>query len=125
MTSIPIVSRLAYPKQAKYPFVRFRGQYRRQSEYANLHTLYRDPQALPRFVHESPVAMHYLHLLGPLNWTAFPERDLETNWQIPAMPYAPFVAACLVKLDQQLLYMSHLRRYRNCSINRGRLGNRP
>jgi len=55
--------------------------------------------------------MHYLHLLGPLNWTAFPERDLETNWQISAMPYAPFVAACLVKLDQQLIYMSHLRRF--------------
>jgi hypothetical protein len=73
--------------------------------------LYQEPQALPRFVRESPVAMRYLRLLGPLDWTAFPERDLETTWQIAATPYAPFVAACLVKLDQQLLYMSSLRRF--------------
>ena len=109
MTSNSIVSRLAYPKQARFPFVHFRGQYRKQPEYADLHTLYLEPQAMPRYVHESPVAMHYLDLLGPLNWTSFPERDLETNWHVAAMPYAPFVAACLVKLDQQLLYMSHLR----------------
>jgi hypothetical protein len=111
MTSISIVSRLAYPKQARFPFVQFRGPYRKRPGYADLHTLYLEPQALPRFVRESAVAMHYLDLLGPLNWTAFPERDLETNWHVAAMPYAPFVAACLVKLDQQLLYMSHLRRF--------------
>jgi len=111
MTSQSIVSRLAYPRQAQFPFVHFRGQYRKQPGYANLHTLYLEPQALPRFVRESPLAMRYLHLLGPIDWAVFPERDLETTWQITATPYAPFVAACLVKLDQQLLYMSNLRRF--------------
>jgi hypothetical protein len=55
--------------------------------------------------------MRYLHLLGPLNWGDFPERDLETDWGTPAVPFASFAAACLVKLDQQLVYMSHLRQY--------------
>ena len=66
---------------------------------------------LPSFVKESAVAMRYLHLLGPLAWEHFPERDLATPWNIPACPYQPFIAACLVKLDQQLPYMAHLRRY--------------
>jgi hypothetical protein len=55
--------------------------------------------------------MRYLQLLGPLDWGQFPERDLETDWGTPAVPYASFAAACLVKLDQQLVYMSHLRQY--------------
>jgi hypothetical protein len=55
--------------------------------------------------------MRYLRLLGPLSWSHFPERDLRTNWGAPTMPYVPFVAACLVKLDQRLAYMSHLRCY--------------
>jgi hypothetical protein len=55
--------------------------------------------------------MRYLHLLGPLGWNRFPERDLETDWGTPAVPFAAFTAACLIKLDQQLVYMSHLRRY--------------
>ena len=114
MTSTPIVSRLAYPRQATFPFVHFRGQYRKQPGYANLHTLYQEPQALPRFVRESAVAMHYLDLLGPLNWTAFPERDLETNWQISAMPYAPFVAACLVKLEADNLHLPVLLTRHKC-----------
>jgi len=55
--------------------------------------------------------MRYLRLLGQLNWSLFPERDLNVSWTIPPVPYAPFVAACLVKLDQQLAYMSKLWEY--------------
>jgi hypothetical protein len=55
--------------------------------------------------------MRYLHLLQPLDWVRFPERDLETDWGTPTVPYASFAAACLVKLDQQIVYMSHLRQY--------------
>jgi len=55
--------------------------------------------------------MRYLHLLGSIAWHRFPERDLETDWGMPTLPYTPFVAACLVKLDQQLPYMSSLRQY--------------
>jgi hypothetical protein len=55
--------------------------------------------------------MRYLRLLGPLAWDRFPERDLDTNWHIPAMPFLPFVAAYLVKLDQHQVYMPQLRQY--------------
>jgi hypothetical protein len=78
---------------------------------ANLHHLSQKLEALPQFVRESPVAMRYLHLLGPLAWDQFPERNLHQNRGTPAVPYAPFVAACLIKLDQQFVYMSQLRQY--------------
>ena len=78
----------------------------------NLHHLAQLPDAqLPRFVRESTVALRYLRLLGPLAWDRFPERDLDTPWHIPALPYAPLVGAYLVKLDQHHTYMSQLRQY--------------
>jgi hypothetical protein len=111
MTSIPIVSQLNSLKQASswrwQAFAR-RQQRRRSPE---LHWLTQHPGHLPRFVRESAVAMRYLRLLGALDWGNFPERDLETDWGTPCVPYAPFAAACLVKLDQRLVYVSHLRRY--------------
>ncbi len=55
--------------------------------------------------------MQYLHLLGPLDWTHFPERDLNTPWTITPVPFAPFVATCLVKLNEQHIYMPQLRDY--------------
>jgi hypothetical protein len=81
------------------------------SKWPNLHQMAQHPRRLPHFVRESAVAMRCLHLLGPLDWGRFPERDLETDWGTPAVPYASFAAACLVKLNQQLVYMSHLRQY--------------
>jgi len=65
----------------------------------SMHQLVQHPPPL-RFVRESAVALRYLHLLSPLDWRRFPERDLETDWGSPAVPYASFAAACLVKLDQ-------------------------
>ena len=106
-----IVSRLTPLKQVftwGWQLITRRHWHRRRP---NLHQLAQNPGLLPRFVRESPVAMRYLHLLGPLDWGRFPERDLETDWGTPAVPYAPFAAACLVKLDQQLVYMSHLHQY--------------
>jgi hypothetical protein len=103
MTSLPIVarfwrawraSRLATPQRAP-----------------DLHTLWRHPEALPKWVRVSSLAQHYVDLLGPLDWPHFPERDLLTQRGMPPVPFAPFVAACLVKLDQQLPYFSHLHRY--------------
>jgi hypothetical protein len=76
-----------------------------------LHHLAQEPDRLPLFIRESAVAMRYLRLLGSLDWDQFPERDLERKWTLPAIPYAPFVAACLVKLDQQIQYMARLRQY--------------
>jgi hypothetical protein len=82
-----------------------------------LRTVVRDPALdrpailLPRFVRQSAVAMRYHSLLSPINWSALPERDLARNYGRAAVPYGPFVAACLVKLDQHLVHMSDLRQY--------------
>ena len=103
MTSTPILSRIAHFWQGLTP--------QRRSPRPHLSQLRRHPRWLPSFVRSSAVAMRYLQLLGPLDWSRFPERDLETDWGTPAVPYASFVAACLVKLDQQRVYMSHLRDY--------------
>ena len=73
--------------------------------------LARRPAELPRFVRQSAVAMRYLHLLGALDWTRFPERDLNTPWTMSPVPLAPFTAACLVKLNEQFVYMSQLHHY--------------
>ena len=109
MTSNVIVSRLTPLKQSADRFWRvFVAQ--RHSKRPNLHQLARR-RGLPDFVRQSSVAMRYLNLLEPLDWNRFPERDLETDWGTPTVPFASFAAACLVKLDQQLTYMSHLRQY--------------
>lgn len=68
-------------------------------------------EALPRFVRECPVAMRYHRLLTSLAWCDFPERDLTRNYGAQTVPFAPFIAACLVKLDQQKKHMSQLREY--------------
>ena len=69
------------------------------------------PEAqLPSFVVNSALAQRYLALLGSLDWDHFPERDRAVAWPGPQpLPRAPFVAAYLIKLDQQLRYMAHLR----------------
>lgn len=77
----------------------------------NLQQLAQQPEKLPRFVRESPVAMRYLYLLSPLAWDQFPERNLLIKKGFAPVPYAPFVAACLIKLDQHLPYMSQLWQY--------------
>ena len=70
------------------------------------------PEKLPEFVQMSEVAMRYLRLLGCLDWEHLPEReDLRFAPDIQALPYAPFVAACLVKIDQHLPYMADLHQY--------------
>ena len=56
-------------------------------------------ELLPPFVQQSPVGMRYLHLLGPLAWEQFPERQLSLTGNIQPVPYAPFAAACLVKSE--------------------------
>jgi hypothetical protein len=66
---------------------------------------------LPRFVRRSALAIRYYRLLSAIDWTALPERNLSRNYGQPTLPYAAFVAAYLVKIDQRLTYMSDLRRY--------------
>jgi hypothetical protein len=107
MTSISIIGRFT---RLSHRVRALLGRHR-ISVRPDLHHLACHPDQLPGFVRDSAVALHFLQLLGPLAWHRFPERDLETQWGIPTVPYAPFVAACLVKLDQQLRYMSNLRQY--------------
>jgi hypothetical protein len=81
-------------------------------ERPNLSVLAANEASLPNFVRHCPVAMKYLHLLGPLDWASFPERPDDRPWPGPKpQPRAPFVAACLVKLNQGHKYMSDLRTY--------------
>jgi hypothetical protein len=111
MTSIPIVPRFTHLKQGAYHRLLARNGHHTQAVRPNLRRLARDETSLPRFVQDSAVAMRYLRLLAPLDWDHFPERDLQRNYGQPALPYMPFVAACLVKLDQRLTYMHQLRQY--------------
>jgi hypothetical protein len=68
--------------------------------------------ALPAFVAADPVARRYRDLLGPLDWAHFPERPTNRPWPGPTpAPRAPYVAAFLVKLNEGLRLMGHLRRY--------------
>jgi hypothetical protein len=73
------------------------------------HTLGANPALLPPFVQASAVALRYLQLFSPLAWDRFPERNLA--WQPAPVPYAALAAACLIKLDQQLVSMGRLRQY--------------
>jgi len=70
------------------------------------------PEQLLGFVQNSPAALKYLRLLGSLDWEHLPERpDQRFSPDIQALPYTPFIAACLVKIDQHLPYMADLRDY--------------
>jgi len=71
-----------------------------------------DEEALPLLVRQDATAMRYLHLLGDLTWSEFPERDPHRAWPGPTpAPRAPFAAAYLVKLQEQKRYMSDLRNF--------------
>jgi len=67
---------------------------------------------VPAFVAACPVAQKYRALLGPLDWSHFPERSADRPWpgSSPA-PRAPFVAAYLVKLHEHKPSMPALRAY--------------
>jgi hypothetical protein len=111
MTSVSIAPFFVHLKQwAPRRFLSLNGR----SELATrpgLRQLARNEARLPRFVRESAAAMRYLRMLEPLAWDQFPERDLQRNYGQSAVPYAPFVAACLIKLDMGLAYMSQLHQY--------------
>lgn len=74
--------------------------------------LARPEAALPEFVAQDAIARKYLDLLGPLDWDHFPERPPNRPWPGPnPAPRAPYVAAYLVKLNEGLRSLGHLRRY--------------
>ena len=76
---------------------------------SDLHTAWLEPTALPDRICKSPVARRYLSLLGPLAWDRLPERNLQRNWGQVTIPYASFIAAYLVKLNEGKDSMADLR----------------
>jgi hypothetical protein len=82
-----------------------------QPKRTDLHSAFLNHGALPDFVSDCPSAMRILDLIGPLSWQAFPERNLLRNWGQPTIPHAAFSAACLLKLNENLVSMGDLRQY--------------
>ena len=108
MTSLPILSHFARFAQP------FRSVLTRSGSVAPRPTLTywsQHPAQLPDFVQQSALALRYVQLLGLLDWEHFPERALQPCGNRLPMPYAPFVAACLIKLDQHLPYLAHLHQF--------------
>ena len=71
-----------------------------------------DEESLPMLVRQSPTAMRYLRLLGDLDWDHFPERPENRAWPGPTpAPRAPYVAAYIVKIEEDKTYMSGLRTF--------------
>ena len=75
----------------------------------NLHALWLRPELLPKFASETPLVMRILDLLGPLDWEHFPERNLQGHWRHPAVSYAAYSGAMLVKLNEGLESMGDMR----------------
>ncbi len=109
MTSTSIISWFSRLKQNQhYLLVRAAGG---QEKRPTLRYWADHVDELPSFVRNSAVAMRYLRLLGPLAWNIFPERDRCRNGNPRPIPYSALAAACLIKLDQQLVSMGALRQY--------------
>jgi hypothetical protein len=71
-----------------------------------------DRSQLPDFVQQCPVALHYLDLLGPLPWDAFPEPFKPRTWlHADCLPKSAFIASCFIRLDQRMTYTSQLVSY--------------
>jgi len=75
----------------------------------DLHEFWLHPERLPKSAVEMPVVQRTLDLLGPLDWQHFPERNLQRHWVQPAVSYAAFSGAMLVKLNEGLESMGDMR----------------
>jgi hypothetical protein len=107
MTSTPIITWFDQLKQSnRWPFLTRPPAQRPSVRYWADHQ-----DQLPRFVRESPVAMRYVQLLGPLHWGPLLKRSLHPNGNPQPVSYAAFAAACLVKLDRRLVSIGALRQY--------------
>ena len=77
----------------------------------DLHSTWLHPERLPKYASDTPVVQRMLELLGPLDWSHFPERNLNRHWCQPAVSYAAFAGAMLLKLNEGLDSMGDLRLY--------------
>lgn len=95
-----------------YPFHQFCTAFSllRGKKRPNLHVHWLQ-RKFPSWVRGCTCTMRLLDLLGPLDWSHFPERNLQRNWGQPTISYAAFAAACLVKLNEGLVSMGGLRQF--------------
>lgn len=77
----------------------------------NLHTAWLHSEQSAEYAIQSPVIGRTLDLLGPLDWTHFPDRNLSGRWRQPAVSYAALAGAMLVKLNEGLESMGDLHQY--------------
>ena len=77
----------------------------------DLHTLRQCCEHLPDWITSSPTILRCLELLSPLDWAHLPDRNLHRNWGQPTVPFAALIAAELIRLNEGLPSMGHLRRY--------------
>jgi hypothetical protein len=80
-------------------------------EQRNLRSAFLRPDKLPQFVQDCQSAMRMLDLLGPIPWDQFPERNLKRSWGKTTIPHVAFSAACLLKLNENLVSIGGLHRY--------------
>ena len=106
MTGNPILSRF---QPFQLTFLSFLSS--PSANWSNLHSFWLHPESLTKSAAETPALKRTLELLGPLDWIHFPERDLSRHWVQPAVSYAAFSAAMLVKLNEGLISMGDLRQY--------------
>ena len=106
MTSHPIIAWFGHLGHFEPPTPAFSADRRPTLDYWLTHGA-----ALPAFVRTCPIAQRYLQLLGPLAWAELPQRQAHPNGNPAPLPYGPFAAACLIKLDQRLPSMGALRQY--------------
>ncbi len=90
---------------------RWRHIHTLQSEKPRAVRLHQSIETLPKFVRDCPISMRYYHLLRLLNWSQFPERDFSQDYLREPIPYSTFAGAYLVKLNQELRYLSQLHQY--------------
>jgi hypothetical protein len=108
MTSLPYYT--WFPRLKQWSQTDFRAQLRRKcTPQPDLHQLAHRSADLPRF---AGVSRRYA-VSAPAGTVGLdsPERDLYTPWTISPVPFAPFVAACLVKLNEQHVNMPQLHEY--------------
>jgi hypothetical protein len=77
----------------------------------DLHTLWQFRDNLPKWITDSPTVMRCWELLAPLDWAHLPERDLQRDWGQPTIPYAAFLAAELIRLNEPLPTPERLHRF--------------
>ena len=101
MTDQPILAQLPFWPVGAWPPTKAENK-------PNLHTFWQHPDRLPACAQDSPTVLRHLKLIGPLDWTNFPDRDLEQHWCQPQIPFAALAAAELIRLEQGLRSMGDL-----------------